>query len=141
MVAELVGDGALRRQDAPVRLLRQMRPAEHLGRLLVAAGVGKRLAVGREERQVLGITDRRLLQDGDRLGVLVALAQRGGVADRGGAVAGIGLEARGPGLRVASPRLDRPGRARDVRRPPLQASAGRERDERRRRKAAQGIGS
>ena len=76
MPADLVEHRALHRQDAPVRLVGRVRAAEHFERLLVVAGVGERPAIGAEQRLVVRIVDRGLLEHGDGLGALAGRAQR-----------------------------------------------------------------
>ena len=74
VLAELVEDGRLGREQPPVGLVRRLRPADDVERLLELAAGGERLAVGGADVAVVGEVDRRLLQDGDRL---VGLARRG----------------------------------------------------------------
>ena len=80
VVAHLVGHGALRGQDRPVRTLGRVRVLQHVGRLLQPAGVGERLAVGPENDGIVRILDGEALKHGDSLGMPVQAAQRHGVA-------------------------------------------------------------
>ena len=46
VAAQLIEHGALRVEDAPVRIVRRVRPAQYIERLIVIAGIGQRAAVG-----------------------------------------------------------------------------------------------
>ena len=119
MLAELVGDSALRRQDAPIRLFRRMGPAQHVVRLLQAAIIGERAAIGAEQFLIVGMDDHGAFQDGERLGVLVERAQGPRIEEGGVAVALVRFIALAPigffatplrlGARLGLPGPDRAG--------------------------------
>ncbi|MET3160271.1 hypothetical protein ABIF34_007296 [Bradyrhizobium japonicum] len=90
VATELVERRALRRQDAPVRILRRMRAAQNVESLLEIAVVGERAAVAGEQRLVAGMAEHGLLEHRDRLGALPALAQRLAVVERDVGIAGLG---------------------------------------------------
>ncbi len=90
VAAELIERRALRRQDAPVGILRRMRAAEHVEGLLEIAIVGERAAVAGEQRLVAGMGEHGLLEHRDRLGALAGLAQRLAVVERDVGIARLG---------------------------------------------------
>ena len=96
VAAELVEHRALRIEDAPVGIVGRVRAAEHVERLVVVAGLGQRAAIGAEQRHIVRIADRGLLQNGHRLGALLGGAQRPGIADGRIGIAGIFAVARRP---------------------------------------------
>ena len=89
VAAHLVEHRALRVENAPIRIVGRVRAVEHVERLLVVAGLGQRAAIGAEQRHIVRIADRGLLQHGHRLGALVGRAQRAGISDGGIGIAGI----------------------------------------------------
>ncbi len=103
IAAELVEHGALRVEDAPVRIVRGMRAGQHIERLVVVAGLGQGAAVGAEQLHVMRVADGRLLQHGDGLGALVGGAQRAGIGDGRVGVVGIFAVMRAPDIKRTPP--------------------------------------
>ena len=66
---------------------------QHVERLLEISVVRQRAAIGGEQRLVLRIGERRLLQHGDRLRPLAVRAQRLAIVQRDGRILGVGLVA------------------------------------------------
>ncbi len=101
--AHLIEHGALRRENAPVRLIRRMSAAEHVERLAEVSGIGERAAIGAEHDDIVRAVDRGLLQNGHGLRALAGRAQRLRVADRRLGVFLILAIALAPDLGVAPP--------------------------------------
>ena len=111
VAAQLVEHRALRVQDAPVGIFGRVRAAEDVERLVVIAGLGQRTAVGAEQRHIVRIADRGLLQHRNGLGALIGRAQGAGISDSGigvvviVAIAGTQDVDRAPPVGVAARRI------------------------------------
>ena len=82
VIAELIFDRPLRREDRPVRLLRRMGLGQDSFGLPQMAGFCQRLAIGAQHLHVLGIFGREPLCDRHRLIVALAGAKRAGIGHR-----------------------------------------------------------
>ncbi len=96
VIAKLVRDRPLRRDDGPVRLLRRVGARENLRRLIELARAREPLPIGGEHRHVLWILNRQALQDRQRLRILLEREQRLRVSHRRRLVLGIFFVARAP---------------------------------------------
>lgn len=75
MIAELIGDRALRGKHGPIRPLGGMGMRQYLGRLARPPGIGQGLAISAEHLHVMGKFDRQALQYRDGLRIFRQAAQ------------------------------------------------------------------
>ena len=101
MVAELIGNRALRGKHGPIRPFGRMRMRQDLGRLARPAGLGQGLAIGGEHLNVVRKFDRQPLQNRDGLRMFGHAAQSPRVIHRDGFVIRIAVVLAAPILRCA----------------------------------------